>query len=114
MSEAEKKALEILDTFELRQKTINYKNISLEDVQSVKTVLNLIEKQQKEIEKLKKSKYILNANTGEITKLDSNSISKDKIREKKKEIMANYATVKQKERYCKIYAYDILTELLKE
>ena len=54
MSEEEKKAIEILDTFELRRKTINYKNISLEDVQSVKIVLKLIEKQQKEIEKYKR------------------------------------------------------------
>ena len=54
LSEEEKKAIEILDTFELRRKTINYKNISLEDVQSVKIVLKLIEKQQKEIEKYKR------------------------------------------------------------
>ena len=54
MNEEEKKAIEILDTFELRRKTINYKNISLEDVQSVKIVLKLIEKQQKEIEKYKR------------------------------------------------------------
>ena len=40
----EKKAIEILDTFELRRKTKNYKEISLEDTQSVKIVLNLIEK----------------------------------------------------------------------
>ena len=53
MNEEEKKAIEILDTFELRRKTKNYKEISLEDSQSVKTVLNLIEKLQKENEELK-------------------------------------------------------------
>lgn len=53
MNEEEKKAIEILDTFELRKKTKNYKEISLEDSQSVKTVLNLIKKLQKENEELK-------------------------------------------------------------
>ena len=40
----EEKAIEILNTFELRRKTKNYKEISLEDSKSVKIVLNLIEK----------------------------------------------------------------------
>lgn len=44
LNQKEKKAIEILDTFELRKKTKNYKEISLEDTQSVKIVLNLIEK----------------------------------------------------------------------
>jgi hypothetical protein len=50
MNEEEKKAVEILNTFELRRKTKNYKEISLEDSQSVEIVLNLIEKLQKENE----------------------------------------------------------------
>lgn len=54
MSEEEKKAIEILETFELRRKTKNYREISLEDSQSVKIILNLIEKLQKENEELKK------------------------------------------------------------
>ena len=49
MSEEEIKAIEILDTFELRRKTKNYKEISLEDTQSVKIVLNLIDKLQWQI-----------------------------------------------------------------
>ena len=53
MNEEEKKAVEILNTFELRRKTKNYKEISLEDSQSVETLLNLIEKLQKENEELK-------------------------------------------------------------
>ena len=53
MNEEERKAVEILNTFELRRKTKNYKEISLEDSQSVEIVLNLIEKLQKENEKLK-------------------------------------------------------------
>lgn len=67
MNEEEKKAIEILNTFELRRKTKNYKEISLEDSQSVETILNLIEKLQKENEKIEEkdkiiqnmSKYIL-------------------------------------------------------
>lgn len=54
MNEEEKKAFEILNTFELRRKTKNYKEISLEDSQSVEIVLNLIEKLQKENEELRK------------------------------------------------------------
>ena len=61
MSEEEKKAIEILDTFELRRKTKNYKEISLEDSQSIKIVLNLIEKLQKENE-LAKQALINNCN----------------------------------------------------
>ena len=49
MREEEIKAIEILDTFELRRKTKNYKEISLEDTQSVKIVLNLIDKLQRQI-----------------------------------------------------------------
>ena len=54
MNEEEKKAVEILNTFELRRKTKNYKEISLEDSQSVEIILNLIEKLQKENEELRK------------------------------------------------------------
>lgn len=50
MNEEEKKAIEILNTFEFRGKTRNYKEISSEDSKSVKIVLNLIEKLQKENE----------------------------------------------------------------
>lgn len=50
-TEKEKKAITILDEFELRRKTVNYNRITVEDSQCAKTVLNLLEKQQKEIEK---------------------------------------------------------------
>ena len=45
------------------------------------TILNLIETQQKEIEELKKPKYIMNFETNEITTLTNDFISKDKIKE---------------------------------
>lgn len=53
MNKEEKKAIEILNTFEFRDKTINYKEISSEDSKSVKMVLNLLEKLQKENKELK-------------------------------------------------------------
>ncbi|MFR2207243.1 MAG: hypothetical protein ACLS59_06870 [Clostridia bacterium] len=53
MNEKEIKAVEILNTFEFRGKTRNYKEISSEDSKSVKIVLNLLEKLQKENEKYK-------------------------------------------------------------
>lgn len=48
----------------------------------------IIEKQQKEIEKLKSRKYILNAETNEIKEIpiSDDYISKDKIKEKIKEV----------------------------
>lgn len=49
--------------------------------ENIKIVLNLIEKQSKEIEELKKPKYILNCKTNEITKLTNDFVSKDKIKE---------------------------------
>lgn len=55
MNEEERKAVEILNTFKLRRKTKNYKEISLEDSQSVEIVLNLIERLQKENEELRES-----------------------------------------------------------
>lgn len=49
----EEKAIEILNTFEFRRKTKNYKEIALEDSKSVEIILNLLEKLQKENEDLK-------------------------------------------------------------
>lgn len=71
MNEEEKKAIEILDTFELRRKTKNYKEILLEDSQSVKILLNLIEKLQKENEEYSKQL--------DLDYVDKNYISKKKI-----------------------------------
>lgn len=52
LSEEEKQAIDILNTFIFRQKTKNYNKLSLEDTESVKIVLNLIEKQNKVIDKM--------------------------------------------------------------
>lgn len=85
MSEEEKKAVEILNTFELRRKTKNYKEISLEDSQSVEIVLNLIEKQQKKIDELKKyEKYY-----EEMEEVNKKFISVDKIKNKIEEVKSS-------------------------
>ena len=57
--------------------------VSYEDIG---TLLNLIEKQQKEIEELKKPKYVINCETNEITKLTNDFVSKDKIKAKIEEV----------------------------
>jgi len=79
MNEEEKEAVEILNTFELRRKTKNYKEISLEDSQSVETILNLIEKLQKENEKLNKLHIQDNKHLDFIMK---HSISIQKVKDK--------------------------------
>ena len=57
--------------------------VSYEDIG---TLLNLIEKQSKEIEELKKPKYVINCKTYEITKLTNDFVSKDKIKAKIEEV----------------------------
>ena len=55
LSEEEKKAIKIIGTFELRQKTKKNNKIDLEDVGATNIVLNLITKLQKENEILKRA-----------------------------------------------------------
>lgn len=71
MNEEEKQAIEILNTFEFRRKTKNYRKILLEDSRSVKLVLNLLEKLQKENEEYSKQL--------DLDYVDKNYISKKKI-----------------------------------
>lgn len=79
MSEEEKKALKYMKEFQKDLYGASSKNLM---ASYLDTIFNLINNQQKEIEELKQPKYLYNANTGEITKLEnSNYISKDKIRE---------------------------------
>ena len=86
MNEKEKKAVEILNTFEFRRKTRNYKKISLEDSKSVKIVLNLLEKLQKENGKLNKLHIEENKHLDFIME---NSIPVQKVKEKLEEILNN-------------------------
>lgn len=94
MNEEEKKAIEILNTFEFRGKTRNYKEISSEDSQSVEIVLNLIEKLQKENKKLKnklldtlKGQKVIKEETPQYIK--ENYIPVEKVKDKIEEILNN-------------------------
>ena len=78
MTEQEKKAVEILNTFEFRSKTKNYKKISSEDSKSVKIVLNLLEKLKKENEEYSKQL--------DLDYVDKNYISKQEIKDKIEEL----------------------------
>lgn len=94
LSDEEKKAIVELNHFSNMTpywKQEEYTNSEIDNY--IKIVLNLIEKQQKEIEELKAinkkleaRKYMLNAETGEVYEIpiDNNYISKDKIKAKKK------------------------------
>lgn len=84
MSDEEKKAIEYLKQNNIVE--IQYDNYGLESIHRVgidekQIILNLIEKQSKEIEELKKPKYVINCKTNEITKLTNDFVSKDKIKE---------------------------------
>lgn len=59
LSEEEKQAIELLNTFKFRQKTLNYNKICLEDVKNVEIITNLIKKLQKENEELRKGQNSL-------------------------------------------------------
>ena len=127
MSEEEKKAIENLKDF--FNEAIKYKSCIIipYNTKSFDTILNLIEKQQKEIEELKeenkqyKIQEDLTFKCLEKTKYMSNYISKDKIREKI-ENLENYiqensdeqgywGSEHQEDIYAKI---EILEELLGE
>ena len=87
MIDEEKKAIEVIKGL-----AVYYDDYSLLDEEeieeseevnnSINIVINLIEKQSKEIEELKKPKYIINCKTNEITKLTNDFVSKDKIKAK--------------------------------
>lgn len=82
MTEEEKKAIEdlnnLIEPFKNKDNSMTYKKEDLwsylkyEDYKAIDILLNLIDKQQKEIEQLKKPRYIYNAKSGEVTKLESN------------------------------------------
>ena len=91
MKKEEEKAIEILNTFELRRKTKNYKEISLEDSKSVKIVLNLIEKMRNCIiildDELKERNKTINEKEIIIEKLQKENEHKaEKIENQKNEL----------------------------
>ena len=81
LSDEEKKAIERLNIYKEKIKDELYPIIDFEEEKALGVVLNLIEKQSKEIEELKKPKYDINCKTNEITKLTNDFVSKDKIKE---------------------------------
>lgn len=96
------------------------------DINVIDETIHLLERKQKEIEKknclidvLQHRIEELLDNKKEINYIKPidipvhNYISKDKIREKMKEIMG-YAFTTSEERHCQNYAYDRLKELLEE
>lgn len=92
MTDEEKKAIEILGEF--KKNGFHLLNLKYESrvsttkhiENSIETILNLIEKQSKEIEELKKPKYIIDFKTNEIKTLTNDFISKDKIKAKIEEL----------------------------
>ena len=93
MNEEEKKVVELLQ---------HCQNTYVEDTlvtrlqlttEEAKILLNLVENQQKEIEKLKSRKYIFNAETNEIKEIpiSDDYISKAKIRE----IISKYVDIEE-------------------
>ena len=91
--------------FEGKKEYISFKREYLQDL------FDLCKKQQKEIEELKKPKFILNAETGTVTKIHNDFISKDKIRDKIKEIEEhiNFENTELED-----YAINVLKELLED
>lgn len=85
MSEEEKKAIETMQTI-IEFGGDNF--LCKEHRKQLQIILNLIEKQSEEIERLEARKYMLNAITGEISQIpvDNNYISKDRIKAKIEEI----------------------------
>ena len=122
MSEEEKKAIENLkEVVDLYNDecliTTDY------DFKCIEILLNLIENQKKEIEKLEARRYMYNAETGEISQipLNNNYISKDKIKAKIEEynkmINATYEHLTHYADYRRDVCFEIknvLNELLEE
>ena len=86
MSDEEKKALERIDYIQDFIIENGQYNADVNDMEYFSRIKNLIEKQSKEIEELKKPKYVINCETNEITKLTNDFVSKDKIKAKIEEV----------------------------
>ena len=95
-TEKEKKAITILDEFELRRKTVNYNRITVEDSQCAKTVLNLLEKQQRKIQDLedRNSKCSNISNNTEQSNPNKDIFTKEEIESLKSLVKS----IKEKER----------------
>lgn len=93
MSEEEK---EVIENIDLLVHCLNYGEQKMtiaserqkEIAQELQMLLNLLDKKQKEIEELKKPKYLVHFENNKITKMEliNDFISKDKIRDYKKAV----------------------------
>ena len=84
MSEEEKKAIEYLKDLRFEKQAFSISKDDFEEVKQIETILNLIEKQEKEIERLKEfEKYY---ETEKVVWSRNDYISKDKIKAKIKEL----------------------------
>ena len=77
MTDEEKKALERIDYIQDFIIENGQYNADVNDIEYFSRIKNLIEKQSKEIEELKKPRYVINCETNEITKLTNDFVSKD-------------------------------------
>lgn len=102
MTEEEQKAIEILDTFELRRISRNYNKLDLNDVYASQIALNLISKLQEENKELREGKDTaeneLKSQLEENKKLQADIEIKDKVIDELINFLLNYDI---DEDYCK-------------
>lgn len=112
MNEEEKKALAFLRFYVSDDEDEYFDRDYYIDKNIIETILNLIEKQQKQIEELKEkySKKLIEFQK-EREWYEKNHISKDKIIEKIEEI-TSYAYTSAEERDSQDYAIQVLKEIL--
>ena len=130
MSEEEKQAIESLKKLKVGIEILNSLGNSLnstdfekdiEDIKAIDTVLNLIDRQQKEKEELHKEcnklvnpsnlRFSYFDNKGQTQVVIYGFVSKDKIKAKMQEIIS-YTYNSEEEKLRQEYAYDRLKELL--
>lgn len=94
----------------------DFSEVTKKQIKYTETLLNLIEKQQKEIVRLQniiKRDILQDLISIEKVNIYKNYVSKDKIKEKIEEI-TSYAYTSAEERDCQDYAIQVLKELLGE
>ena len=113
MSEEEKKAIETIEELLRSDEPICEDMLKHQEIDAMRKLLNLIEKQQKEIEEIKEE--YKNEQLAELKELN-NYIRKDKIRKKIKELEDNMILfTNDKEKFNRYkYARDILEKILGE
>lgn len=104
------------DPFVYFSQDSSYESVQIR-ANAIEELLKNYKQQQKEIEELKKPKYLAHFEDNKITKIElinNDFISKDKIREKIKELKQIIEFEKPTYENCLEYTIDILKELLEE